>query len=150
MTQANFISNSTSNTTFHLLADNSTVTSLISTINANCSDLYSPSSSTIAVPLNVSDPNVPKPEQAVQYYRASSVALTLDGYNNTATFTNDTNAPDTPLPAGIDTVLLDCLNQTIGLSAPLVDAAGTRWAAGPGMGAMGLFWIVWFLMGNIL
>ena len=149
MTQANFVSNGT-NTTFHLLADNSTVTSLISTIDGNCSSSLSSSSSTTAVPYNTSDPNAPRPEQAVEYYRASSVVLTLDGYNNTAALSDDSNAADTPLPTNIDTTLLDCLNQTIGLSVPLVDAAGARWATGPGMGAVGLFWVAWLLIGNIL
>jgi hypothetical protein len=149
MTQANFISNS-SNTVFHVLADNSTVTSLISTVDTNCSEFLSSSSSNGAVPYNASDPNAPKPEQAVQYYRASSVVLTLDGYNNTAVLSNDTNAADSPLPANIDTNLLDCVNQTIGLSTPLIDAAGTRWAIGPGMGALGLFWVVWFLVESMI
>jgi hypothetical protein len=76
--------------------------------------------------------------------------LTLDGYNDTAALSNDTNAPDTPLPTNIDTTLLDCLNQTIGLSVPLVDAAGARWTAAPGMGAIGLFWVVWLLVGNMI
>lgn len=149
MVQANFISNVTS-TTFHLLADNATVTSLISTIDGNCSSNLSPSSSTLAIPLNTSDPNSPKPEQAIQYYRASSVVLTLDGYNNTAALSGDTNAVDTPLPTGIDATLLDCLNQTIGLAVPLVDGVGAQWSAGPGAAAISLFWVVWFLLGNMI
>jgi len=150
MLQASFISN-TSSTTFHLLADNSTVGSLISSITANCSSSnLSSSSSTSAIPLNTSDPNSPKPEQAIQYYRASSVVLTLDGYNNTAVFSDDANAVDTPLPTGIDTTLLYCLNETIGLAVPLVDGAGARWPTGPGAAAISLFWIVWFLLGNMI
>jgi hypothetical protein len=86
----------------------------------------------------------------VEYYRASSVVLTLDGYNDTAALSNDTNAVDTPLPTNIDTTLLDCLNQTIGLSVPLIDAAGSTWATTPGMGAIGLFWVVWLLVGNVI
>jgi hypothetical protein len=149
MTQANFISNST-NTTFHLLADNSTVTSLIPILDTNCSTHLSASSSTTAVTFNPSDPNAPQPQQAVQYYRASSVVLTLDGYNDTAALSNDANAPDTPLPPNIDTILLDCLNQTIGLSVPLVDAAVARWMAVPGTGPIGLFLVIWLLVGNMI
>jgi hypothetical protein len=149
MTQANFVSNYT-NTTFHLLADNSTVTSLISILDTNCSAHLSTSSSTTAVAFNPSDPNAPQPQQAVQYYRASSVVLTLDGYNDTATLSNDVNASDTPLPTNIDMTLLDCLNQTIGLSVPLVDAAAARWMAIPGTGLIGLFWVVWLLVGNLI
>lgn len=150
MVQAVFISNTTSST-FHLLADNSTVTSLISSIGTNCSSSnLSASSSTSAVLLNASDPNTPKPEQAIQYYRASSVVLTLDGYNNTAALSDDSNAVDTPLPTGIDTTLLYCLNQTIGLAVPLVDGAGAMWSTGPGLAAISLFWILWFMLGNML
>ena len=151
MTQANFISNSSSTTSLHVLADNSTVTSLISSISANCSSFLSPSSSTAARPYNASDPNAPQPAQAVQYYRASSVVLTLDGYNDTAALSNDTNAVDTPLPTDIDVNLLNCVNQTIGVSVPLINGAGARLVGGPGAGAiLGLFWVAWFLVGNVI
>lgn len=146
MAQANFVSNST-NTTFYLLADNSTVSSLITTIDTNCSSHLSSSSSTTAIVYNSSDPNAPQPPQAVQYYRASSVVLTLDGYNDTAVLGSDASIPDTPLPTNIDTTLLDCVNQTIGLSVPLIDAAGARWTAAP---AIGLFWVFWLLVGNMI
>jgi hypothetical protein len=72
-----------------------------------------------------------RPEQVVQYYRASSFALSLDIYNNTASLPvnqpkdNDT-APsvlaDTPLPAGLNKAFLACLNATIGFSVPLIEA----------------------------
>ncbi|KAI6112596.1 hypothetical protein F5141DRAFT_1108541 [Pisolithus sp. B1] len=62
--ESTFISNSSSpNTTFHVLSDNSTVTSLIQSIDANCSHYLSSSSSSSPLPFN--------PQQAVQYYRAS-------------------------------------------------------------------------------
>ena len=145
MTQANFISNST-NTTFHLLADNSTVTSLISSIDANCSSSLSSSSS----PYNDSNPASPQPESAIQYYRASSVVLTLDGYNNTATDSSSPDTTDTPLPTNIDTTLLNCLNSTIGQAVPLIDGALSISLSRPGMGVLGLFWVVWFVVGNAL
>ncbi|EGO04088.1 hypothetical protein SERLA73DRAFT_175836 [Serpula lacrymans var. lacrymans S7.3] len=144
MVEATFVSNST-NTTFHLLSDNSTVSSLLTSIDSNCSSSLSSSSSTSPVPFNQSASGVPKPEQAVQYYRASSVVLTLDGYNNSATLSNDTSAPDSPLPSGIDTTLLDCLNQTILQAAPLVDGAGMRWSAPSSAGLVGLVWVMWCL-----
>ena len=49
--------------------------------------------------------------------------LTLDGYNDTAALENDTNATATALPSWVDTTLLNCLNQTIGQSAPLFSGA---------------------------
>ena len=60
----------------------------------------------------------------MQYYRASSVVLTLDGYNNTAAL-NDTGpvGPPAPLPSTIDVNLLKCINATIGASVPLVGSS---------------------------
>lgn len=113
---------------------------LIADLKANCSSSFGPSSSTS--PSIFTD--TPKPEQVIQYYRASSIALSLDGYNNTATLASE-GTPDTPLPDGIDLKLMDCLNQTIGLAAPLIDGASVRWAA-PQMGLLGLAWVLWNLM----
>ncbi|KAF8530865.1 hypothetical protein JB92DRAFT_3092634 [Gautieria morchelliformis] len=109
--------------TYRVLSDNTTVQALIASITANCS---LSTTSISAVPYNTSDPTQPKPEQVIQYYRSSSIALTLDGYNNSAVFSSDVNATDTPLPSNINGTFLDCLNQTIGAAAPLLDAAGPR------------------------
>ncbi|KIK75334.1 hypothetical protein PAXRUDRAFT_835715 [Paxillus rubicundulus Ve08.2h10] len=146
MMQSTFISNSM-NTTFHVLSDNSTVSSLITSIDANCSSSLSPSSSSLPQPFNASAPGTPQPEQAIQYYRASSIVLTLDGYNNSATLSSDPNASNSPLPSSIDMALLDCLNQTISLAAPLVDGAGPRWSTVPStVPLVGLVWVVWTLL----
>ena len=69
------------------------------------------------------DQDPPQPPQIVQYYRSSSIALALDGYNNTGSFSDDENAENSPLPSNINTDLLNCLNSTIGEEAPLADAA---------------------------
>src|SRR4051794_25596517 len=114
MTQAAFVSNTPANTTFHVLADNSTTTTLISTLRSNCSASLSSLTSTYAVPYDPTQPGAPQPEQVVQYYRASSIALTLDGYNDTSALSDDDSLPDVPLPSNIDMTLLNCLNQTIG------------------------------------
>ncbi|KAG6331314.1 hypothetical protein ID866_7774 [Astraeus odoratus] len=122
--EATFISNNSNpNTTFYLVSDNATVTSLISSISSNCSTYLSTSSSTSPMSFNGSSPSSPRPEQAIQYYRASSVVLALDGYNNSATYSDNSSIPDSPLPSNIDVKLLDCLNQTVGLATPLVDGA---------------------------
>ncbi|KAJ4463581.1 hypothetical protein C8J55DRAFT_539019 [Lentinula edodes] len=128
VSSASTSSNSTlSPTTFHILADNTTLISLISAITTNCSSNINTSSSSSNTsnpsPYNASDPNAPQPESAIGYYRASSVVLTLNGYNNSAALSSDENATNTPLPTGIDTTLEDCLNQTIGAAVPLVDSA---------------------------
>ncbi|KAF8529689.1 hypothetical protein BU17DRAFT_73030 [Hysterangium stoloniferum] len=105
--------------TYHVLADNATVQALIPSVTGNCSLR---TTSITAVPFNDSDPDQPKPEQVVQYYRGSSIALTLDGYNDTSVFSSDDNVADTPLPANLNATFLDCLNQTIGVAAPLIDS----------------------------
>ena len=138
MTQAVF-QDPSSNNTFHLLADNSTVNSLIQSVSANCT--ISNSTSLTAIPLNTSDPSQPRPEQAVQYYRASSVVLTLDGYNDTAVLSGNVNQTDTPLPSWVNATFLDCLNQTIGAAVPLVDSGAVQWNL-PSIGMLGLLWIV--------
>lgn len=107
-------------TTYHLVSDNNTVVALIGTLATGCPNITNQPLIAKAFSGNASDP---QPESTVQYYRASSVALTLDGYNNTAALSDDANLPATPLPTGIDQSFLNCLNQTIGDSVPLVDAA---------------------------
>lgn len=137
---ATFISNSNGTNTFRLMSDNATVTSLIEDIRGSCSSSLAANSSTSP---SAFDPNgLPKPEQTIQYYRASSVALTFDGYNNTGALA-DEGTPDTPLPAGLDITLLNCLNTTIVSNVPLVDAAGPLWSA-PNLALLPLFWIAWF------
>ncbi|KAJ7765329.1 hypothetical protein B0H16DRAFT_416941 [Mycena metata] len=145
MTSASFQSNSTNSTVFRVLADNTTTESLINDIFANCSgSLASSAAATVPIAYNDNATDPPQPEQIVQYYRASSVALSLDGYNNTAIFQAD-GTPDIPLPSGIDTTLLDCLNQTIGLATPLIGGAGSQWVAIPNnMSLLFLVLLGWF------
>ncbi|KAJ3716313.1 hypothetical protein DFJ43DRAFT_1227653 [Lentinula guzmanii] len=143
---AAFQSNSTSSI-FRILSDNTTIAELITDIHANCSSHLtsnSASSPSSAISYNSSASDAPKPEQVVQYFRASTVSLTLDGYNNTAVFDSEGTA-DVPLPSGIDTTLLECMNSTIGVAVPLVDAGSIRWGT-PSYGVIGLVWIVMFFM----
>ncbi|KAK7685532.1 hypothetical protein QCA50_011399 [Cerrena zonata] len=150
MTVANFASNTT-NSTFHVLSDNTTVTALIETISTTCTGIAQ-NFSRVPVLLNTSDPSAPRAEQAIQYYRASSVVLTLDGYNDTTALQDNSTGPDVPIPSWADTTLLNCLNQTIGDSVPLVDAATTTtfsfasMSQSPAMGLLGLIWTLCFFM----
>ncbi|KAJ7202442.1 hypothetical protein C8J57DRAFT_1454889 [Mycena rebaudengoi] len=137
MASAAFQSNSTG-TVFRLVADNSTVSDLMADIAANCSSHLTAPNTTLPTPFDANA--APKPEQVVQYYRASSVALSLDGYNNTAALMDENAAPDAPLPAGIDAVLLDCLNQTVGLGVPLIDGAAAL--SPPHFGILALVYLV--------
>jgi hypothetical protein len=142
MQDAAFKSNTTG-TIFRVLSDNSTVISLIQDINTNCSKYLTSDSAKAPTDFNDSNnPNV-RPEQVIQYYRASSVVLSLDGYNNSAVFV-DSNVPDTPLPSGIDTNLLDCLNYTIGTNVPLINGANPMLVV-PNISLLGLFYVVWTL-----
>ncbi|KAF8809092.1 hypothetical protein BYT27DRAFT_7094897 [Phlegmacium glaucopus] len=143
MMTAAFTSSSQNTTTFRIVADNTTVSSLILNIVANCSsDIASPS--TITSSTFNDSLGSPKPEQTVQYYRASTVALTLDGYNNTGALEDD-GTPDTPLPTNIDTNLLNCLNATIGEAVPLISSAGLQWTMPPSIGLISFAWVLWCL-----
>lgn len=105
-------------TIYRLEADNYTVVALSDEVTSKCSTLIDDSNTTPVG--NTSDSSQAQPEQAIQYYRASSIVLTLDGYNNSAVFSPE-DAPNDELPNGIDTTLLDCLNNTIGEAAPLAN-----------------------------
>lgn len=85
--------------------------------------------------------------------------LALTTYNNTAPYAVSDGVPDTPIGmAGVDGTLMDCLNQTIGLAAPLVDGArGLRLGDGYGYGYMGSGWFgiwvgwgVWWALSGVL
>ncbi|KAL1674519.1 hypothetical protein EV122DRAFT_293377 [Schizophyllum commune] len=112
------------NTTLWVVADNTTTTSLIDEVYSKCAS--SLSNSTLRTVTAYT--NNPPAESIVQYYRASSVALALDGYNDTAALSNDDNATATPLPEWRDTNMLNCVNTTIGAVVPLVNADGENGA----------------------
>lgn len=70
------------------------------------------------------------PFNVVQYYRGSSFSLHLDGYNNSLpdiqvqsgeNFTIPEEQP-APLPAGVNTDYLNCVNETIGEYIGLLDS----------------------------
>ena len=101
---------------------------------------------------------VPKPEQAIQYYRASSVVFTLDGYNNSATLSSNESVPDSPLPQHIDMDLLNCINRTIGSVIPLGHASDPMDKYGPLLGlipillaaAVLVLWVFWLAIRRIM
>ena len=88
----------------------------------------------------------PSAGEVVQYYRASSVALMLVGYNNTAVWDDgDESKADDPLPSWVDQSLLTCLNTTIGATTPLIDGNGSVQVSAPSMGLIGAIVVVWFM-----
>lgn len=120
-----FATFTSTNNTFRFMADNTTVVSIISAVTSNCSaQVLGNSSSIVPIQINATtNSSVLQPEQAVQYYRASSAVLFLDGYNNSNTFSNANDTQDTPLPAWVDLSFLDCLNSTISHNILLVNGA---------------------------
>lgn len=103
---------------FALLGDINSVDTIFQTLITDCGV-----SSTLAANFSIN------PNQTVAYYRGSSFALALDGYNNgqpniTDTSGNSTSVaePLAPLPSTVDANYFNCLNSSIGTNVPLVDA----------------------------
>lgn len=122
-----FHSLNTTSSAFSLLSDLATVKSIVPSVLDRCGSLLNNTLRTTVVQVNDTDPSSvdsPQPEQVVQYYRASSFALAIKGYNNSAVFldTGDAdNTLDTPLPETTDRDLLGCLDTTIGSRVLLID-----------------------------
>lgn len=126
----------TSSITYRIIGDNTSVTAVFDAIVANCSVA---NSSTSIAAFNPSPLTYPLPEQIIQYYRSSSLALSLDGYNNTAALASNmptsnssapNNIPDTPLPSNLNMTFLACINQTTAASVPLVDVQSHKLSSG--------------------
>ncbi|KAG9119391.1 hypothetical protein FRC07_005599 [Ceratobasidium sp. 392] len=118
---------------YRILGDLSSVTTVLNALTSNCSVAggtifnYDPTSDDLAHSL-------PRVESVIQYYRASSFALALDGYNNSAALfsvaaTSNTTqqlvtalTPATSLPPTTNHAFLECVNTTVASSVPLVDA----------------------------
>lgn len=128
----------TSSVTYRLVGDNSSVSAVFAAVVANCSVANNTNSIVAFTPSDDDDSSGPwpLPEQVIQWYRASSFALTLDGYNNTAALpsnqpssnstTNFTRLGDTPLPTNLNMTFLNCVNYTTGASVPLMDPTSNK------------------------
>ncbi|KAK7041499.1 hypothetical protein VNI00_009367 [Paramarasmius palmivorus] len=126
---------SSSPTMLRVMADSDTTDELVTIINQNCSSW---------VTAKTEDHELPAPEEIVQYYRASTTALALEGYNNTAV--SDPQQRQSELPAGVDLGMLNCVNETIGAGIPLVDN-GTH---GVNRSPLLLVMLVGLLLSNML
>ncbi|KZO99187.1 hypothetical protein CALVIDRAFT_473861, partial [Calocera viscosa TUFC12733] len=111
------------NNLYHILGDDDSVRAVLDALVFNCSAVNSTVSPYIS-----NTTGAPQPQQAMQYYRASSFVLFLDSYNNTAALpayaplSNSTAGnltADTPFPNGLDMTFLNCINETIGNAAPM-------------------------------
>lgn len=145
---------------YRILGDMESVSTVLSALQSNCSVVggtifsYDPTSSDLAHSL-------PRVESVIQWYRASSFALALDGYNNTvaasnlpAALSNNTQqlvatlSPATPLPGHLNRAFLDCVNYTTASSIPLIDAGLSNAPPIQGLGLLCLLWSIWILFKN--
>ncbi|RDX43609.1 hypothetical protein OH76DRAFT_1487753 [Lentinus brumalis] len=133
----------TYNNTLHIISDNATVQWLMHFIekeplpgydDEGCWSMFNLSSHG-PFPFNGNGTD-PRPEQAIQYYRASTVVLTLEGYNNTAALTGDPNATAVPLPS-VDMKMLNCVNETIGRRVIMFGSASS--VSPPGVAGLVVF-----------
>ena len=155
--------NASSPDSYYIVGDEASVSTVIEAFVSQCD--VANASVTNTYPNGTLSANgtvlVPHPEQIVQFYRASSFALALSTYNNSATLpanapaSNTSAAPlvsaDTPLPVGINMTLLACLNGTIAANVPLLDVDGGKqglsgWAIGGIVAAI----VVVLCMANLL
>ncbi len=89
-----------------------------------------------------------KPEQIWTYARASSAALSVDEYNNTALFSNNQYAPPSPLSKFVDLDIIQQVNGSMTAMLPLVNGDGVHHGSHemllrfPGMLLLG-FLILW-------
>lgn len=136
---------------YRILGDQDSVATVLAALQKNCSVAggnmfnYDPTSNDLAHSL-------PRVESIIQWYRSSSFALSLDGYNNSASavtpaaLSNNTHQlvaaliPATPLPSNLNRAFLDCVNYTTASSLPLVDAGFSNL---PPVNGLGLLFILW-------
>ncbi|KAG8703335.1 hypothetical protein FRC11_010812 [Ceratobasidium sp. 423] len=136
---------------YRILGDQDSVGTVLSALRKNCSVAggavfnYDPTSNDLAHSL-------PRIESIIQWYRSSSFALSLDGYNNSASavtvaaLSNDTHQlvtallPATPLPSHLNRAFLDCVNYTTATSLPLIDAGFSNL---PPVNELGLLLVLW-------
>ncbi|CAE6409681.1 unnamed protein product [Rhizoctonia solani] len=136
---------------YRILGDQDSVATVLSALQTNCSVAggtmfnYDPTSDDLAHSL-------PRIESIIQWYRSSSFALSLDGYNNSASavtpaaLSNNTQQlvtaliPPTPLPSNLNRAFLDCVNYTTANSVPLIDAGFSNL---PPINGLGLLFVLW-------
>lgn len=152
--------------TYYLVGDESSVSMVLASLVSHCGILNSTVANTYINGTSTfnGDTLVPHPEQMVQYYRASSFALALSVYNNSATLgsnapASNSSAPpplseDTPVPPGTNRTFLACLNSTIATNLPLpeTDSGSHQWTSDRiqnlfglsiiGVGVLMVLWVI--------
>ena len=157
-----FDSNSTTNSSYlfrslHVLGDLQSVQDIMDVLVTSSCNVVNSTVSSYNASVPLSSDGALRPEEVVQYYRSSSFALTLDGYNNTSAWPSNAPVPipssdkntsaggdvaDTALPTdGLDLTFLDCVNTSIGEALPIMNRAD-RGASMESVPLMGLIWLL--------
>lgn len=137
-----YISSSSSSSTVRFLSDGTTTLQILEDIKAVCSGRIKSSSQPIPY-MGLQKSEWPQPEQVIQYYRASTAVLTLDGYNNSVALIAN-SSDNAPLPSTMDQEFVSCVNSTIGTNISLSDGAERF-----GPSSMMLVWLV-LIIGYLL
>ena len=151
-------SNNASQNSYYLVGDESSVSVVLASLVSNCGIVNSTATNTYINGTTTLGRMalVPHAEQMVQYYRASSFALALSTYNNSAALPSRAPASnnsipyplseDAPLPLAINMTLFACLNSTIAATVPLIDTDSNN----QGMSFLYIFQITLEALGAML
>ena len=109
---------------FYLIGDSSSVSvaQVALTANCNATSLDEPFTALMyPIPDATNITHYPEAIDIIQFYRASSFALSLSGFNSSV-LPEGTVFADAALPNSVDRVFLQCINSTIGSTIPIMDA----------------------------
>jgi len=109
---------------FYLIGDSSSVSLVQAALITSCNatGLNEPFTKLVyPIPNGANTTNYPDATEIIQFYRASSFALALDGFNASALPDTTLSAVDA-LPASVDRAFLQCINSTIASTVPIMDA----------------------------
>ena len=110
--------NVNNNVQFHFISDQYSATEVQRAIRGNCSDV------TVKDIIPFRSTNNLRPDTTVQFYRGDSAAILLQGYDSTRELPGSPAlVPNPPFPSSVNMKTWACLNQTIGESIPLMNAA---------------------------
>ena len=129
---------------FYLIGDSSSVPLVQAALVTSCNatNLDEPLTKLVyPIPDRTNITNYPDATEIIQFYRASSFALALDGFNASALPDTTLSAVDA-LPASVDRAFLECINSTIASTIPIMDA--------PKKFKLSASTIVWIVFGSIL
>jgi len=110
---------------FYLIGDSSSasVAQVALTANCNATSLNEPFTALMyPIPDGTNTTHYPESTEIIQFYRASSFALSLRGFD-VSTLPEGTASADAALPVSVDRAFLQCINSTIASTIPILDAS---------------------------